>query len=375
MNILEKTTRPTQLRIHIKNLNHNFQQVQKQVGNKKILCIVKGNAYGHGIIPIAKACMASGADYLGVAIPEEGILLREAGIMAPILVLSAISNQQVATCIKHKLSITTPSDEKLAFIEKTAEDIGKKAIVHLKIDTGMGRIGVHWERADKFLPVMQQAKNIIFEGIYAHFARSDDDSELTKLQIDRFTKALEVFQNKGYSFKLVHHANSGGILFHSYEQFSMVRAGLVLYGLYDGKQPPKHMDIRPVLSWITQAVFFKYIPAKTGIGYGHEYVSKDETRIITLPVGYADGYQRAMGKGGQVIIKDKLYPIVGRVCMDQMMVDIGKNGEVYPGDEVILVGESNNKKISLQDIAKYSNTSIYELATQISNRVPRIILD
>lgn len=368
----ELHTRPTYVEVDMKKLHHNFNEIKKQLSGQKMLCIVKGNAYGHGIIEIARAFELYGCDYLGVAIPEEGVELRRAGITKPILVLSAISDRQIPVCIQYDLTITAPSDEKLEAIDQAAKVFGKTAKVHLNVDTGMGRIGVNWQRAEKFIPIMKHSQNIDFEGLYAHFAMSDEESDFTQTQIERFDKVIEMFKVNGFDFKYIHHANSGGILFHTKAQYSMVRAGMVLYGLFEGIDVPEHINLQPVMSWKTEVVYFKYVEPGTGIGYGHHFVAKEGTRIITLPVGYADGFQRAMGKEGKVILRDTIYPIAGRVCMDQMMVDIGPDGIAYKGDEVILVGESETQKITFFDIAAWSGTSIYELLSQISYRVPRI---
>ncbi len=371
----ELLTRPTYVEIDMQKVTHNFHEIKNQLDGQKMLCIVKGNAYGHGIIEMSGQFEKLGADYLGVAIPEEGVELRRAGIRTPILVLSAISDRQIPVCIQYDLTITAPSDEKLEQIDKAAEVFGKRAKVHLKIDTGMGRIGVNWQRAEKFIPVIQKCNHTDFEGIYAHFAKSDEESDFTEVQIERFDRVIEMFKNNGYEFNLIHHANSGGILFHEKARYTMVRAGIVLYGLFEGRTVPESIHLQPVMSWKTEVVYFKYLEPHIGIGYGHHFSSDTGTRIVTLPVGYADGYQCAMGPQGKVIVNDIMYPIAGRICMDQMMIDIGPHGEAYKGDEVILVGESANQKITFFDIAGWSDTSIYELLSQISYRVPRIYIN
>lgn len=368
----ELSSRPTYVEIDIKKLEHNFKQVRNYMGHQKLLCIVKGNAYGHGIIEMARAFQDFGADYLGVAIPEEGIELRRNGITIPILVLSAISDRQIPLCIQYDLTITAPSDEKLQQIDKAAEAFGKRAKVHIKVDTGMGRIGVNWQRVEKFIPVMNESQHTDFEGLFAHFSMADELSDFSDIQITRFDTVIETFKNNGYTFDLIHHANSGGILFHPTSHYSMVRAGMILYGLFEGREIPESLDVQPVMSWKTEVVYFKYIEPGTGIGYGQKFIANEGTRIVTLPVGYADGYQRAMGPKGKVIINDEIFPIAGGICMDQMMVNIGPKGESYKGDEVILVGESATQKITFFDIASWSDTSIYELLSQISYRVPRI---
>jgi alanine racemase len=367
-------TRPTFVEINTSKIRHNFNEVKKQLQGQKLLCVVKGNAYGHGSIIMSQLFQELGADYLAVAIPEEGVELRMNGITIPILVLSSISDKQIQVCIDYDLSITAPSDEKLILIDKVAQESKKIAKIHLKVDTGMGRIGVHYSRVEKFFPVMKDCTHCHFEGLYSHLAFSDEDTQMNQLQIERFSNVVDKFKEAGFSFPLTHLANSGGIFFHPQSHFSMVRAGMALYGLFEGIPLPDSVSLLPAMSWKTEVVYFKYAEKGTGIGYGHNYVAQNNTRIVTLPVGYADGYQRAMGPKGKVIIGDILYPIAGRICMDQMMIDIGRNGEAYKGDQVILVGSSNNQSISFFDIARWSDTSIYELLSQISYRVPRIYI-
>ena len=373
--ISSKITRPTFVEIDVSCVEHNFNQIKTHLNGQKILCVVKGNAYGHGAVEMSRIFQDLGADYLGVAIPEEGIELRRAGITLPILVLSAVLESQIPICITNHLTITVPSEQKLLAVDTAAAQMKTVARVHLKIDTGMGRIGVNWSRASCLLHTMNTVKNIHYEGVYTHFARSDEDVDLNNTQIKRFMQVVNMFKKNGYTFDLVHHANSGGILFHQNSYFSMVRAGLILYGLFEGRELPHGFDLIPVLSWKSRVAYFKYVEAGTGLGYGHSFVSEKGERVVTLPLGYADGYQRAMGKAGRVIIGDNFYPIVGRICMDQMMVSLGVSGEAFVGDEVILVGTSQTKSITFADIAVSSDTSIYELLCQISTRVPRVYIN
>lgn len=369
----ELLTRPTYVEINLDNIRHNFSEVKKIIGNTKMLCIVKGNAYGHGSVPMGKLFQELGADYLGVAIPEEGVELRRAGIKIPILVLSAISDKQIDVCLDYDLTMTAPSDERLVLIDQIAIKKNKKAKVHIKIDTGMGRIGVHYTRIKKMFPVIRKTKNIYFEGLFSHFAKAGE--EFTQKQIERFKQTITEFEDAGISFDIKHLANSGGIFFHRDSHFDMVRAGMILYGMLEGLHVGSLIDLRTAMTWKTEVTYFKFVSQGMGIGYDHLYIAPRDTRIVTLPVGYADGYQRRMGLKGKVIIRDRVYSIAGKICMDQMMIDIGSDGTAYKRDEVILVGESENQKITFFDIAKWSETSIYELMSQISYRVPRLYID
>jgi len=368
-------TRPTYVEIRMDYIRHNFHQIKNLLTGQKLLCVVKGNAYGHGIVEISKLFQELGADYLAVAIPEEAVELREAGIKIPILALSPIADKQIEVCINYDITITAPSDEKIIEINKTAKRLNKIAKLHIKVDTGMGRIGVNWQRVSKYFNVMKASNHCNFEGLFSHFALSDEDSPNNQIQIDRFKIVIADFKKAGFRFPLIHLANTGGIFFYPKSHFSMVRAGISLYGLFENRALPKSIKLEPALSWKSEIMYFKFIEKETGIGYGYRYIAKNDTRIVTVPVGHSDGYQRAIGPKGSVIINDHVYPIAGGVCMDQLMVDIGIDGEAYKGEEVILVGKSKNCEISFYDLAKWSNTSIYELLAQISYRVPRIYLN
>ncbi|MFT5359682.1 MAG: alanine racemase [Candidatus Paceibacteria bacterium] len=368
-------TRPTYVEVDFDALRHNFNQIKDHVGDKKILCIVKGNGYGHGAVEVSRVYEKLGANYLGVAIAEEGVELREAGIKIPILVMGGLALNQIDLCIQRGLTITAPSDEKLLYINKTAGEMKKIAKVHLKVDTGMGRIGVNFARVNKFYKIMKECENCEFEGIYSHFAASDTDGDFTKTQIERFENVISKFEEEGFSFKIKHLANSAGLLNYPESRFDMVRPGIILYGLHEGFTIPEEIDLKPVMSWKTQVVYFKFLEKNTPISYGLLYKNSEDTHIVTIPVGYADGYQRSLSNGGHVTINDKKYPVVGRICMDQIMIDIGIDGEAYKGDEVILVGSSESQNITFYDLSRWGNTSVHELLAQISYRVPRIYLD
>lgn len=368
-------TRPTYVEVNMASLRHNFQVMKSLAADSKILCTVKGNAYGHGAVKVATLFQELGADYLGVALPEEGVELRKAGISIPILVLSAIADQQIRLCIEHNLSLTAPSFERVERINEVARELDSKAGIHIKIDTGMSRIGVHFSRVEKFFPILHKARHIELEGIYSHFSVADEDEEYSRTQLERFLSACKKFEDEGFAFALKHIANSAATMFYPESHLDMVRIGLALYGLSEGRLLPEEIVLKPALTWKTQVSYFKSIAKGTALGYGHRFVAREDTRIATLTVGYADGYQRAMGEKGSVIIRDHRYPIVGTVCMDQMMVNLRSDGEAYVGDTVILVGSSPSHSISLYDIARTSNTSVYELLCQISYRVRREYVD
>jgi len=367
----EDVLRPTLVEINLARLEANFKAIKQFVGNTLIMPILKANAYGHGLLEIARFMENIGADYLGVAVLEEGMLLRECGISMPILVLGGIWADQIHLFIKHDLTITASSIEKIEHINRTAKQMGVKAKVHLKIDTGMERIGVHHYSATPFLEAAVQAENLMVEGIYSHFANADNgDISLTKLQLDRFNKVIEFFDRNKLKTPLRHIANSGAVLQLPESHLDMVRPGILLYGVYPSSEVAKNILVKPVLAWKSRVVYFKVVQPGSGVSYGWRWKSDHLVRIVTIPVGYGDGYFRSMSGQAQVIIRGNAYPVVGSICMDQMMVNIEwETG--YNGDEVILVGESDNKRISVEDLASWAGTIPYEILTNINTRVPR----
>jgi alanine racemase len=246
--------------------------------------------------------------------------------------------------------------------------MNKQAIVHLKIDTGMERIGVHWYNAQKFIEESYALPNMNIEGIFSHFAKAENDKEFTEQQIKRFDGIIDYLESRNMRPKLVHLANSAGIVLYPSAHYDMVRPGIALYGYLNSIQD----QLKPVMSLKTKVSYFKVVPENTGIGYELTYITDKQTRIVTLPVGYGDGYSRYFSNKGEVIIRGKKYPVVGNVAMDQMMVDIGPDGEAYNGDDVLLFGEDREARISLDELCTKIGTISYEIMTGISKRVPRV---
>jgi alanine racemase len=364
--------RPTYLEIDLDAISNNFVAIKKHVGKAMVMPILKANAYGHGLIAIAKHLQQLGADYLGVAFLEEGILLRESGIDIPILVLGGILGNQVPEFLRYDLTITASSIDKLDFISEAASVTGIKAKVHLKIDTGMERIGVHYYNAANFIAQAFRYKNIFVEGIFSHFADStNSDLTYSQLQLHRFNDALEFADKNGYEIPLKHISNSGGILQIPDANFNMVRPGIMLFGIYPSADIRQSVKIRPAITWKSRVVYFKVIKPNHPVGYGSTWVSDKPVRAVTVPVGYGDGYFRSMTGKAKVLINDKLYPVIGRISMDQIVVNIDEDS-AYNNDEVILLGNQENGTISVQDLADWAGTVPYEILTNINTRVPRV---
>jgi alanine racemase len=372
---VDEIVRPTQLEVNLTKIRENFHTIKKHVGPAKIMPILKANAYGHGLIKIAQLMQDLKADYLGVAVVEEGMLLREYGIKIPILVLGGIWGNQVPLFIKNDLTITASSIEKIIQINETAAKMNTKAKVHIKIDTGMERIGVHYYSAEKLLNTSLICKNIIVEGIYSHFANSDSkDLTHTKLQLERFSEVISFYEKKSLPFPLRHISNSGGILQMPEANFDMVRPGILLYGVYPSDEVPKLLNVMPALNWKSLVIYFKVIKPGHPVGYGLTWQSDKQVRAVTIPVGYGDGYFRNLSNKSEVIIRGKRFPLIGNVSMDQIIVNID-NDSAYNGDEVILLGSDGKVSITCEELARWAGTIPYEILTNINTRVPRVYTD
>ncbi len=370
----EKITRPTKVEVDLNILKRNFSSIKKHVAPAKVNIVLKANAYGHGVIPVAALLEEIGADYLSVAVVEEGILLRRAGIKMPILVLGGVWGNQVPLFIKHDLAITASSLEKVKQIDDTAERLKKKAKVHIKIDTGMERIGVHYYNSHKFLEELYKYKNISVEGIYSHFANADSTNLAhTQLQLERFNETLSFFDKHSIKSPLRHIANSGALLQMPESYFDMVRPGILFYGVYPSKKLQRTIEVEPALTWKSLVVYFKVIKPNHPVGYGLTWKTEKNTRAVTVPVGYGDGYLRSMSQKAKVLINGKKYPVIGTISMDQIIVNINSDS-AYNGDEVILLGKNGKQTITAEDLAEWAGTIPYEILTNINTRVPRVYI-
>ncbi len=368
----EITLRPTVAKINLSHLSHNLEIIKQQVNGSKIMAIVKANAYGHGLVPVAKHLIQQGVEQFGVAFLEEGITLRKAGIRVPILVLGGILNTQIQHFLDFDLEITVSSIDKLRQVEEVAAAKKKKAVIHLKIDTGMERLGVHSYSAGPFIEAAVLSKQCFVKGIYSHLACADDpNSPMTLEQMERFSEMLLHFQRLGVSTPLRHLANSGGVLHFTQTHLDMVRPGIILYGIYPDMASHRILDLKPVLSLCSRVVYFKVVQPGRPISYGATWQSDHMIRVVTVPIGYGDGYCRSLSNCGDVLIGGKRYPIVGRVCMDQFMVNL-ENGSAYNGDEVILIGIQNGEQITVEEMAEKAGTIPYEILTRFNNRIPRV---
>ncbi|HEY5849379.1 MAG TPA: alanine racemase [Lysobacter sp.] len=362
--------RPTRIVVDLDHLAFNLRSIRAHVG-VPVMGIVKANAYGHGLVPVALHLQAQGVEQLGVAFLEEGIALRQAGVTAPVLVLGGIFGRQVTQFIAHDLEITVSSLDKLRLVEEAAQAMGRKATIHLKIDTGMERIGVHSYSSRAFIEAAVASPWCELKGIYSHLACSDDPfSPMTGEQLERFLEACAHIERIGAPMPLRHLANSGGVLHFPQAWLDMVRPGIMLYGVQPDPASQHTVELKPVMSLASQVVYFKVVKAGHPVSYGATWAPDRDTRVVTVPIGYGDGFPRALSSRGEVLIRGQRYPIVGRVCMDQFMVDIGQDS-AWNEDEVVLVGSQGDNAITVEALAQRAGAIAYEILVGLNDRIPR----
>ncbi len=373
--------RPTKAIIHLDNLQHNIKEIKKKLNSEVKICLaVKADAYGHGAVQSSVVALRNGVSHLAVASIQEGIELRNAGIIAPIISLSIPNLDEARDIILNNIHPIISDEEYLFHLNKVASSLNKKAGVHLKIDTGMARIGCKPEDVAKIAKKINESSFLKLEGVATHFAVSDskkqDDINFTKKQIKIFKKAIDEIKGEGINIPIIHSANSGSLL-SQIEQFDMVRIGLLAYGYspFDDEEGKEcSINLKPVMELLTEVVFIKKVLKGDSISYGRTWTSEKDTYIATLPIGYADGLPRVLSSKLKVRIGNSFYPIVGRICMDQCMVDLGAKLKVKRWDEVCIFGPYNEKfkNNSAKDIAKLANTICYEITSNINKRVPRL---
>ena len=356
--------------INLSAVRHNLTEIRRHIQPSAKLCVVvKANAYGHGAVEVSKVAVEIGADFLAVATIEEGLQLRRAGFNLPILILSLIPYDAAEIAVENKLTATVSDFELAKKISAAAVKFDTQAKIHLKIETGMGRIGIFPDDAIDIAEKISKLPNIEIEGVFSHFADADSsDKSFTLQQLEIFKNTCDKISERGINIKIRHIAESAAILEIPAAHLDMVRAGVITYGMYPSEFVKHTIEFQPVMKLVAKVAYVKEIPAGTSIGYGREYIAAKHAKIATIPLGYADGYIRAY-KGFHVEINGKIAPIVGRVCMDQFMVDVSEIPNVEIGNEVILFG---SEKISVDDAARHLNTINYEITCLVSNRVQRI---
>jgi alanine racemase len=357
-------------------IEHNVTKVRELVGNGvEILAVVKADAYGHGAARAAEACERAGAAALGVALVHEGVELRHAGIGLPILVHCLAGEGEIDAIIKNRLMPTVAS---LAFAEelsRRASEAGATLDVHADIDTGMGRIGFSPESAVKEIAEMVELPGVRLDGLYTHFSTSEvDDDPWTQNQLEMFTDLVERLSKMGIRPPRIHAANSGGVINYPQAHLTLARPGLMLYGVYPHRDLEEKVDLRPALSIETSIAFLKEIPEGVSLGYGRSFISPGPMRIATANVGYADGYPWRLSNNSSALVRETRVPVVGRVSMDQLLLDVTSIPDVELGDRVTLLGSEGAQRISAEDLAEWAGTIPYEILCRISKRVPRVYI-
>jgi alanine racemase len=372
--------RPTWAEINLDALAANFQLVKNHVGPAvDVMAVVKANAYGHGAVECAQRLEREGANWFGVALPEEGIELRTGGITRPILCLGGFWDGQAELCLQYALVPVVYRLDMLEAIDRAARDRGVVADVHLKIDTGMGRLGVRFDEVAEFAPQLKEFKNVRIDGLMTHFAAADEPSceVLTHDQIHRFQNAVAAFRELGFDPTFVHLANSAGIFAEPESWGNMVRPGGVLYGLWRDILDPAHRDedFRPVMSLHSRISLLKWVPSGETVGYGCTFEASRKTLVATIPIGYDDGYPRGLSNRSHVIVRGVFATVIGRISMDLTLVDVTNVPDVKLNDEVVLMGESAGQSVTAEYLAKTAGTLSYEVTCGIGSRVPRVFVE
>lgn len=362
---------PAWIEIDVAQFKKNIAILKQQLSNSLLCLPVKANAYGHGLVEIGTAAQEYGVDYLAVSCLQEGARLREAGIHIPILVMGAIHEDQVRALIEHNLEVTVASSFKADLLTQVCQQFGLRCRVHLEVDTGMQRTGMRKETALTLLKSMLNNPYLTVRGAYSHLATADHKNDRVALQqISQFQDFVEQAKRIASHKMIFHVANSGGLINYPQALFDMVRPGILAYGYYDKEVPAAYKDIKPFLSLKAKIAYFKVVEAGQGVSYGHHYKTPQTSRVVTIPVGYGDGYRRSLSTKASVLIRGKRYPIIGAICMDQLMVNIG-NDEAYVGDEAVLVGGQGDEMISIHEIASLCDTIAYEILCAFNQRLPR----
>lgn len=362
--------------VNLGAIKHNLKEVRRVIPNTtKIMAIVKANAYGHGSVPVAIKAIESEVDYLGVALLDEAVELRKNGILSPILILGYTPKEDYPIVLRNEITQTIYSYEQAKILSDTALLLNKTAKVHIKVDSGMGRIGFKTETDSlKEIKSIARLSGLEIEGIFTHFAHADaSDKTYSKLQLDRFIGFCQEVEKAGVRVKYRHAANSAAIIDLPDAHLDMVRPGIIIYGCYPTAEVNHtRLKLLPSMSLKTRIVYLKNVSAGTCISYGRTYTTNKQSKIATIPLGYADGWTRLLSSKGQVLVHGQKVPVVGRICMDQCMLDVSNVKDVMLEDEVVLFGKQGKSILSVDEVAKLIGTINYEVLCMISYRVPRL---
>ncbi|MEE8185746.1 MAG: alanine racemase [Thermodesulfobacteriota bacterium] len=372
--IVEK--RPTVAIVDRSAIRHNFKKIREKIlPDTKILAVVKADAYGHGAVEVARVLESIGCDFFGVALCEEGIELRKAGIKTPIVVLGGSYPGQPKELLLYNLTPVVFDTDTALLLNKHAKKSRAVIKIHVKVDTGMGRLGFLPHQIGPFLKKLKGLENIELEGILSHFAEVDEENKsYSKKQLDCFLDVLDVVKKMNYKPKFAHMANSAAIVDYPSAHFNLVRPGIMLYGSYPNNRFKDKIDLRAAMKLKTQVIQLKRVSSGFPVSYGRRYVTDKDTIIATIPIGYGDGYPRCLSESGDMLVRGKRARVIGMVCMDLTMLDVSDIDGVNVGDEVVVMGSQNEEEITADDIAERAGMISYEVLCGISKRVPRVYI-
>ncbi len=372
--------RATRAEIDLTAFRHNLQNLRKYLDPQaRIMAIVKADAYGHGAVSCARIAVESGAaNYLGAGVIEEGIELRENGLNAPILILGSIFPDEAEDLVRHNLATILCTQPLAQALSKEAEKQDKTVSVHIKVDTGMNRLGISPENLPTLLDQVRNLKNLKIEALSTHFSSADDeDLSVTQAQLEKFQTALTILQKEGVHTPIVHCANTSALFKFPESHFNMVRPGLILYGVLPSPSLRPVIDqgenpFQPVMQWKSQIILLKPIAKNQPVSYSGSFTTQRDSLIATLPIGYADGLHRMLSNKMDVLIRGRRAPQVGNICMDMILIDVTDIPDVQAGDEVVIFGRQGDEMISVEELAVKGKTIPYEILCSVSKRVPRI---
>lgn len=374
---MQKLLGLTWTEVNLDAIAQNVKNIKKLIGEKKeLMAVVKGNAYGHDILEVSPVVLENGATRLAVARLEEGIILRKAGITVPILVLGLTLKQQAGFLVSYDITPAVCEFEMIEKLSESAVQMNKMTKIHLKVDTGMGRIGIFPYDVLRFIKRIKALKNVEIEGIFTHFSVANEkDKFYTEEQFRKFIEILTILEKEGIKIPIKHVGNSATLLDLPHMWLDMVRSGIAIYGLYPSKEVKKTINLIPAQQFKTKIVFIKELPLGESISYGRTYITKRRMKVASLPVGYADGYNRLLSNQGEVLVRGQRVPIIGRVCMDQCMIDVTNLTQVEIGDEVVLWGRQVEEMITVEEIAQKIRTINYEIVHMPDKkRVPKLFI-
>ncbi len=370
---METAAYSTWLEVDLGAIKNNIHQIRKMT-KRKVMAVIKANAYGHGVQAVAQAATEAGAAWCGVARIEEALALREAGILSDIMVLGYTPAALIPDAIRANIHVAIYDIDMARQYEAQAKATGGVLKAHLKVETGMGRLGMVPALVPDFLVRMQEHPNIDMDGIFTHFARADEPhASLTSEQLMRFTKLLESLRQAGICPEMVHAANSAAVINYPEAHFDMVRPGIAIYGLDPSPETSVPPSFRQALTWKARLTSIRLLPPGHGVSYGSVYITSSEERIGVIPIGYGDGFRRVSGQ--KALVRGRLVDIVGRVCMDQCMLQLDSISEARVGDEVVLLGEQGGERITVDELAARWGTINYEVVCGLADRLPRVYYD